>query len=80
MLTSNEMTGSSHVTYKLKTYFNFLWIEKDKIRVMTNEAIINTLMSPLSLFHIDASWGYYRGKGSFRKVNILMSVQVQPGH
>jgi len=28
----------------------------------------------------DASWGYYRGQGSYKKVNILMSVQVQPDH
>lgn len=49
MLTLNEMTCSSYLTCKLKTYFNFLWIEKDKTRVMIDETIVNTFMSPLLL-------------------------------
>jgi hypothetical protein len=44
-----KMTCSSHLTCKLKTYFNFLWIEKDKTRAMIYEAIVNTFMSPLLL-------------------------------
>lgn len=49
MLTLNEMTCSSYLTCKLKTYFNFLWIEKDKTRTMIDETIVNTFMSPLLL-------------------------------
>jgi len=49
MLTLNEMTCLSHLTCKLKTYFNFLWIEKDKTRAMIDEPIVNTFMAPMLL-------------------------------
>jgi len=46
MLTLHEMAGLSHLKCKLKTSFNFFWIERDQIGAMINEAIVNSIMSP----------------------------------
>ncbi len=40
MLTLLEMTGLSHLTCKLKIYFSFFWIERDKTGTMIDETIV----------------------------------------
>jgi accessory gene regulator protein AgrB len=49
MLTLHEMVGLSCLTSKLKTFYNFFWIERDKTGTMIDETIVYNLMSPLIL-------------------------------